>query len=117
MVSISFISRWTNAVRSVVVDLTNSIDATLVVIDTWVLALLTDTCSVDGTIAVYCTLWLADDEWVTLEARRTGAETPVSRRSRDGILTTRIGVTRVHHNWIWSWWEVTLNQSIANVPW
>ena len=104
MVSISFISRWADAVRSVVVDLTNCIDATLVVIDTGVLAFLTDTCEGVGTVAVHSTFWLADDKWVTLEARRTGAETPVSRWSGNGILTTRIGAARVHHHWIRSWW-------------
>ena len=104
MVSISFISWWADAVRSVVVDLTNCIDATLVVIDTGVLAFLTDTCEGVGTVTVHGTFWLADDKWVTLETRRTGAKTPVSRWSRDGILTTRIGVTWVHHHRVWSWW-------------
>ena len=104
MICISFISGRTDAVRSVIVDLTNCIDATLVVIDTGVLAFLADTCEGVGTVAVYGTFWLADDEWVTLESRRTGAETPVSRWSRNGILTTRVGLTRVHYHWIWWWW-------------
>lgn len=104
MICISFISGRTDAVRSVIVDLTNCIDATLVVIDTGVLAFLADTCEGVGTVAVYGTFWLADDEWVTLESRRTGAETPVSRWSRNGILTTRVGLTRVHDHWIWWWW-------------
>ena len=93
----------------------NCIDTTLVVIDTWVLAFLADTCKCVWAVTVHCTLWLADDIGVTLETRRTCAYTPVTRWSGKGILTTWIGVTWIGgHRFHW-WWSVTLDQCIANV--
>ena len=51
--------------------MTDGVDATLVVIDTGILALLADTCEGAHTIAVYCALGLAENIGVTLETRGT----------------------------------------------
>ena len=80
-------------------DLTDGVDAALVVIDTGVLALLADACEGAHAVAVYCALGLAEDVGVTLETRGTAADAEVTTRSGQGVLTTRVGVTGIicHH--------------------
>ena len=100
-----------------VVDLTDGVGSTLVIVDAWILAFLADTCESAGTVTVYCAFWLADDEWVSLESRRTCAETSVTTGSGQCILTTWIGVTWVSGHWLNWRRSVTLYESIADVSW
>ena len=95
--------------------MTDGVDATLVVIDTGILALLADTCEGAHTIAVYCALGLAEDIGVTLETRGTGADAAVTTGSGQGILSTWVGVTRITDHGVRHRGSVTLDQSVANV--
>ena len=95
--------------------MTDGVDATLVVIDTGILALLADTCEGAHTVAVYSALGLAEDVGVTLETRGTGADASVTTRSGQSVLTTRVGVTGVTDHRVRHRGSVTLDQSIADV--
>ena len=96
-------------------DLTDGVDATLIVIDTGILALLADTCEGAGTVAVYRAFRLAEDVWVALEARRTAADASVTAGPGQGVLTTGVGVTGVRDHRVRHWGPVTLNQRVADV--
>ena len=75
---VSFIPRRTDASRPVIVDFTDGVDATLIVVHTRVLALLADTCESSRAVRVNSALWFALNVWVSLESRGTGAHTSVS---------------------------------------
>ena len=78
LVRVSFIARGSDASCSVVVDLTDGINPTFIVVNTRIFAFLADTCKCSGTVAVYGAFRLAVHIRVSLEARRTGADTSVS---------------------------------------
>ena len=61
-----------------VVDFTDGIDATLIVIDTRVFALLADTCESSRAVGVDRALRLALNVRISLQAWRTRADTSVS---------------------------------------
>lgn len=90
---VSFIARWADASCPVVVDFTDGVNPALIVVNTGIFALLADTCKCSGAVAVYGAFRLAVDIGVSLEARRTGADTSVSGGSSDGILATGVGIT------------------------
>ena len=96
-------------------DLTDGVDAALVVIDTGILALLADACEGAHTVAVYSALGLAEDVGVTLESRGTCADASVTTGSGQGVLTTRVGVTGVTDHRVRHRGSVTLDQSVADV--
>ena len=90
---VPFIARGADASCPVVVDFTDGVDPALIVVNAGIFALLADTCKCSGTIAVYGAFRLAVHIGVSLEARRTGADTSVSGGSSDGILATGVGIT------------------------
>ena len=83
-----------------VVDFTDGIDATLVVVNTRVLAFLADTCEGAGAVRVNGALWFAFNVWISLESWWTGADTSVSRGSGYGILSTGIWVAGIKYIWL-----------------
>lgn len=95
--------------------MTDGVDATLVVIDTGILALLADACEGAGTVAVYRAFRLAEDVRVTLEAGGTGADASVTAGPGQGVLTTWVGVTGVGDHWVRHRGPVTLDQRVADV--
>ena len=98
-------------------DLTDGVDATLVVIDTGILALLADACEGGGAVAVYRAFRLAEDIGVTLETRGAAADASVTAGTGQGVLTTWVGVTGITDHWVRHRGPVTLDQRIADVSW
>ena len=78
LVRVAFIARGTDASCPVVVDLTDGVNPTFIVVNTGIFALLADTCKCSGTVAVYGAFRLALHIGISLEPRRTGADTSVS---------------------------------------
>ena len=96
-----------------VANLTDRIDAALVVIDARIFALLADTCKSARAILINCTFRLALHERVSLKARGTSALADVAGWSCNCILSTRIGIARVNRCGIWRRWPDTLDECIA----
>ena len=86
---IAFVTRWANAVGSVIVGFTYRIDTALVVIDARIFTFLTDTCKSSWTIGIDSALWFALLEGISLKSWRAGTDASISTRSGDGIETTR----------------------------
>lgn len=100
-----------------VIDLADSIDTTLVVIDTGVFALLVDASQGSGTVGINCTFWLTLNIGVSLESWWTCANTSAARRSGQSIGPTRIWVTGIKYFWFWWWRPDTFNKSVSNESW
>lgn len=66
LIRIALISRWADACRLVISNLTQGIDSTLVVIDAWVLAFLADTCKSAGAIFINRALGSALNKGIAL---------------------------------------------------
>ena len=61
-----------------IVDLTDGVNPTFIVVNARIFAFLADTCKCSGTVAVYGAFRLALHIGISLETRRTGADTSVS---------------------------------------
>jgi hypothetical protein len=76
-------------------DLAQSIDPALVVIDAGILALLVDACKSSWAVRVNGALWLALDKWIAHEARRARALAYRARWPGDRILPARVWIARI----------------------
>ena len=61
-----------------IVDLTDGVNPTFIVVNARIFAFLADTCKCSGTVAVYGAFRLALHIGISLETRRTGTDTSVS---------------------------------------
>ena len=75
---VSFIPRRTDASRPVIVDFTDGVDPTLIVVNTRVFAFLADTCKCSWAVAVYSTFRLALHIRISLKTWWAGTDTSVS---------------------------------------
>ena len=100
-----------------VANLTDRIDAALVVIDARIFALLADTCKSARAILINCTFRLALHERVSLKARGASALADVASWSCNCILSTRIWVARINGRRIRRGWTNTLNECVALIAW
>lgn len=117
LICISFVTRWADASRTMVSDLTQCVDPALVVINAGIFALLADACKSARTILVNSALGPALHEWVALKARRAGALADFACWSCNCILSAWIWVAGINGCGIWRRWANTLNECVALIAW